>query len=185
MVETEDAPASIGTAERLRVLICENDPLLLTSLRDLINDSPGLEVVGAAVDAQDGAAQARLHRPDVVLLDVRMPEGGGTRAARLIRQELPAARLIAFSAHADRASVLSMLRAGASEYLIKGADTAFLVDAVRRRGRGRIGLSHEQLELLVFEMVDMLEQAEGELHEARARPPDPGAGSDGAGGWTP
>ena len=189
MSETMDAQPAAAAASGLRVLICENDSLMLESLRDLINDSPGLEVVAVASDAEAGALRAHELRPDVVLLDVRMPEGGGPRAARLIREDLPGTRLIAFSAHADRASVLSMLRAGASEYLVKGTDTEFLVDALRRRGRGRIGLPHDQLEILVFELVEMLERSEAEVRAARARADAPGthasSNGSGGGGWTP
>ncbi len=154
-----------GTADRgderpIRVLVCENDPVMRSALTDLVRAVPGIELIGAAGDADEAAAAAARTGPDVALLDVRMPKGGGPEAARLIRACCPHTRLIAFSAHADRSVVLEMLRAGVTEYLIKGVDDDELVDAIRRTGRGRLGLGGVEMAELVFDLVEMLSQAE-------------------------
>lgn len=153
-------PIDNAELEQIRVLVCENDPVMRSALGDLIESVPGLTLTGVATDADSAAAAAARSRPDVALLDVRMPGGGGPEAARLIRAQCPHTRLIAFSAHADRAVVLEMLRAGVSEYLIKGADEDDLVDAIRRTGRGRLGLTHVEMSELVFDLVDLLAAVE-------------------------
>jgi DNA-binding NarL/FixJ family response regulator len=143
----------------VRILVCENDPFMRSALSDLIRSVSGFELSGVAVDAQAAGMEAARCAPDVALLDVRMPGGGGPEAARLIRASCPDTRLIAFSAHADRAVVLEMLRAGVEEYLIKGKNDDDLVDAIRRTGRGHLGLGKAEMEELVFDLIEMLDQA--------------------------
>ncbi|HEX5948390.1 MAG TPA: response regulator transcription factor, partial [Actinomycetota bacterium] len=70
---------------RITVLVAEDEPAVRAALSDLIEIEEGLELVGAAADAQEAIDLAREHRPDVALVDVKMPAGGGTRAAREIR----------------------------------------------------------------------------------------------------
>jgi DNA-binding NarL/FixJ family response regulator len=152
----------MGRNERapITVLVCENDPLMRSALGDLIRSFPELQLIGVAADAQSSGVEAARTRPDVALLDVRMPGGGGPAAARLIRAHCPDTRLIAFSAHAERGVVLEMLRAGVTEYLIKGVDDDELIEAMRRTGRGRLGLARAEMDELVFDLVDLLASAE-------------------------
>jgi DNA-binding NarL/FixJ family response regulator len=100
------------------------------------------------------------------VIDVRMPGGGGPRAARLIREHAPDARLIAYSAFADREVVVAMLQAGVDEYLIKGVDDSQLIDAIRRTGRGRIGLPAMELQELLFDLAQMLAGTQARLEAA-------------------
>lgn len=153
--------------ETVRVLLCDDDAVMSAALSDLVTDTPGLELVGMATDATSAATVAAETRPDVVLLDVRMPGGGGPAAARLVRRAVPSARLIAFSAHADRRVVLQMLRAGVAEYLIKGVDSDVdILDAIRRNGHGHFGLSLVETEELVMDLLGLLEEAEHRLRDA-------------------
>src|SRR5436190_17422055 len=85
----------------IRVLVAEDDPQLRAALTDLLSDEPGLHVVGAAADADEAISMAAEHAPDVAILDVRMPRGGGTRAAAHIRKRSPRTRILALSADAD------------------------------------------------------------------------------------
>jgi DNA-binding NarL/FixJ family response regulator len=152
---------------RTRVLVCENDPVMRSALCALIESVPGLELVGWAEDADSAAERAEETLPDAAVIDVRMPGGGGPRAASLIRQLVPTARLIAYSAHAERDSVLRMVRAGAQEYLVKGLDDADLVDAVRRTGRGRISLPAVELQELLLDLAQLLAETEARLDTAQ------------------
>ena len=143
------------------VLICENDPAMRAALADLVLSYPTLELVGAASDPDEAGEVARSGRVDAALLDVRMPKGGGPRAARLVRAQHPKARIVAFSAHAEREVVLEMLLAGASEYLIKGVDEHSIADALQRTGYGRLGMPVMELEEMIFALVERVRRSEG------------------------
>ena len=119
--------------ERLRVLIADDEPEVRDALAGFLAHAPGLEVVGLAADADQAIAIARAQRPDVAILDVRMPGGGGPRAAREILRRLPTVRVVALSAYGDPGSVLRMLRAGAVGYLPKGRPADELLALVRGR----------------------------------------------------
>ncbi|MEU0881976.1 response regulator transcription factor [Lentzea sp. NPDC005914] len=118
----------------LRILIADDDPLIRDVLRDVLDDEPDMEVVAVASDAREAAELAERHAPAVVVLDVRMPSGGGARAATDILQRAPGTRILAFSAYTDPGAVDEMRRAGVTVYLAKGVRNTELVAAVRQLG---------------------------------------------------
>jgi signal transduction histidine kinase len=153
---------------RITVLIAEDEPAVRAALSDLIDIEDELELVGAAADAQEAIDMVREHRPDVALVDVKMPGGGGTRAAREIRDLSPATRVVALSAYEDRTTVLEMLRAGAVGYLVKGTSAGEIVEAIRRSVRGQASLSTEVTAEVIHELVELLDRSERmtrELHD--------------------
>jgi two-component system invasion response regulator UvrY len=130
-MEARDTPP--GAAQRGRftvlhitVVVADDEPMLRRALADMLGDQPGITVVGVTGDAEGAVALARLHRPTVAMLDVRMP-GGGVEAARQIRLVSPGTRVVAHSAFDDRASRTAMLAAGASDYIVKGTASADVV----------------------------------------------------------
>ncbi|MGH2712039.1 MAG: ATP-binding response regulator [Actinomycetota bacterium] len=145
---------------KLSVVIADDEPVIRSALADLISSDAGLLLVGTANDADGAISLARKHQPDVVVLDVKMPAGGGERAAREIRSSCPATRIIALSAHDDRSSVLEMLRAGASGYVVKGASSGDILEALRRSIRGQASLSAEVTGDVIHELVDLLNRSE-------------------------
>ena len=118
----------------VRVLIADDDPLIRDVLRDVLDDEPDLQVVAVAADAREAVELAEQHAPAVVVLDVRMPFGGGHAAAAEIIQRAPGTRILAFSAYTDAGAVDEMRRAGVTDYLAKGVRNTELVAAVRRLG---------------------------------------------------
>jgi DNA-binding NarL/FixJ family response regulator len=144
----------------IRVLIAEDDPAMRGAISELIQLTPGLELIGVAADADSAVEMATLLHPQVALLDVRMPGGGGLKAARRIRQLAPEIRTVAFSAYADRRAVLEMLRAGVSDYVVKGSDTDILVEAIKRTGRGYIGLPPGEIAELIGDLLALLHRQE-------------------------
>jgi DNA-binding NarL/FixJ family response regulator len=120
----------------VRVLIADDDPLIRDVLRDVLDDEPDLEVVAVAADAREAVELAERHSPTVVVLDVRMPFGGGSYAAAEILQRAPGTRILAFSAYSDAGAVDEMRRAGVTDYLAKGVRNTELVAAVRRLAGG-------------------------------------------------
>lgn len=153
---------------RITVLIAEDEPAVRAALADLIDIEDELELVGTAADAQQAIDLARDHRPDVALVDVKMPAGGGPRAAREIRSLSPTTRVVALSAYEDRTTVLEMLRAGAAGYLVKGTSAGEIVEAIRRSVRGQASLSTEVTAEVIHELVELLDRSERmtrELHD--------------------
>jgi EAL domain-containing protein (putative c-di-GMP-specific phosphodiesterase class I)/CheY-like chemotaxis protein len=118
--------------EEIRVLIADDESSVREVLASLLATDSRLNVVGTAGDAESAIELAARERPDVALVDVRMPGGGGARATREIVRRSPDTRVVALSAYEDVDSVLKMLRAGASGYIAKSESTHDILDAVRR-----------------------------------------------------
>ena len=150
--------------DRIRVLVADDEPAVRAALAELIETEDTLELVGTARDAQEAIELAIRERPDVALLDVKMPAGGGPRAAREIRIASPQSRVVAISAYEDRTSVLEMLRAGAVGYLVKGTRAAEIVKMIHNVIRGDVVLSAEVMGDILEELTGRL-QVEGEEEE--------------------
>jgi len=118
--------------DRIRVLIADDEESVLDVLTALMAAESDLEIAGSAMDAETAIQLATVEQPDVAILDVRMPGGGGPRAAREILRRSPASKIIALSAHEEVDSVLEMLRAGALGYVVKGDSTDAIVKAIHR-----------------------------------------------------
>ncbi|HSD02040.1 MAG TPA: response regulator transcription factor [Gaiellales bacterium] len=114
----------------IRVLIADDEPLLLEALGEVIDSSPHFEIVATAANAADATRLAGDLRPQVALLDVRMPDGGGIAAAKGIRTTSPATRVVALSAYEDEARVRAMRGAGAVDYVVKGSPAAAILGAL-------------------------------------------------------
>ena len=119
-----------------------------------------MRLVGSAGDAEEAIALAETIRPDVAIVDVKMPAGGGPRAARGIMQASPDTRVIALSAHEDRETVLEMLRAGAVSYLVKGTAPDEIVRSIGRAAQGQASLSSEVMDGIVHELTTKLRREE-------------------------
>ncbi len=117
---------------RLRVLVADDNPVIGDALCALLESEPDIEVVAVALDAGEAVALAELLVPEVALLDVRIPGGGGAWMAREIRRRVPHTRLMAFSAHSDTRSIAQMASAGVTEYLVKGSPNTEIIAAIRR-----------------------------------------------------
>jgi EAL domain-containing protein (putative c-di-GMP-specific phosphodiesterase class I)/DNA-binding NarL/FixJ family response regulator len=120
----------------ISVMIADDEDAIRKALTSLLSTDPGIVVVGEASDAQDAIDLAARHHPAVALLDVRMPRGGGSRAASEISRRSPDTRVIALSAHEDADTILAMLDAGASAYVTKGDDTGRIIEAIHRFAEG-------------------------------------------------
>ena len=105
------------TMARIRLMLADDEAPVLEAMRELVSTDPFIDLVGTARDAGEAIDLAELHLPDVALLDVRMPGGGGSRAAREIRLRSPETQIVALSASTDPRTVVSMVRAGAVCYV--------------------------------------------------------------------
>lgn len=155
---------------RIRILVADDDPLMREALGAMVRSEPGFELVGLAADADDAIEQGSLHHPEVVLMDVKMPGGGGPRATRSLLANSPKTRIVALSAYEDRATVVEMVRAGATGYLVKGASVERIMDAIRQAMAGQGTLSTEVTAILLNELASKLgEEAEEEDTRRRQR----------------
>lgn len=121
----------------ITVLLADDEPMLRDALADALNDHPDVRVVGVASNAAEAVQLAVQMRPDVAIVDVRMP-GGGVAAVRAIRLHSQRTRVIAHSAFDDIASRNAMLAAGAREYIVKGSGVARILDSVLLAATGDV-----------------------------------------------
>ena len=119
----------------LRLLVADDDPVSRLMIGAIVKREPGFELVGEAKDAGQAVELALRRRPDVVLLDVDMPGGGGARAAVEIREGLPAVRIVAISADDSQGSQYDMMRAGAVGFLSKGSSDDEILRVIRSSAR--------------------------------------------------
>jgi len=124
-----DAPIRVLTADDQRV-VREGIAMILSLL-------PGVEVAGTAADGEEALALAAERRPDVVLMDLRMPRMDGVEATRRLRAEFPEIQVIVLTTYADDRSVVGALRAGAVGYLTKDASAEEIRQALRRVSSGQ------------------------------------------------
>ncbi|HJV03701.1 MAG TPA: EAL domain-containing protein, partial [Actinomycetota bacterium] len=144
---------------RTRILLADDDLEIREALAELVESDPDLEVAGLAGDCDEAIRLAVELRPDVALIDVRMP-GGGAEAARTISEECPETRVVALSAYEDRATVASMLSAGAIGYLVKGTPAEDILQTLHRASRGESSLSAEVATEMLHELAGRLRREE-------------------------
>jgi DNA-binding NarL/FixJ family response regulator len=114
----------------IRVLVADDQKVVRDGLCLLVGMLPGVEVIGAAVDGEDAIRQARRDVPDVVLMDLHMPNCDGVEATRRIVREQPSVRVVVLTAYSDDERVFGALRAGARGYLTKDASAGEILQAV-------------------------------------------------------
>ncbi len=127
----------------IRVLIADDHKIMLAGLRSLLEKQADFDVVGEAENGRKAVQMAQEKMPDVVVMDVSMPDLNGIEATTQIIENLPATRVIALSMHSDKRFVMGMLRAGASGYLLKDCASQELATAILQVAGGKKYLSPE------------------------------------------
>lgn len=122
--------------ERVRILIVDDHEVVRTGLRTLLSRKPGLDVVGEAGSVATAIAEAARVSPDVVIMDIRLPDGSGVEACRDIRAADPRTKVIMLTSYADDDAVLASIVAGASGYLLKQVRGQVLVEAIETVAQG-------------------------------------------------
>jgi two-component system response regulator DevR len=123
-------------AASLRILVVDDHEVVRQGLVALLDRRDGFQVVAQAGTVAEAIEQARRFEPDIVILDVRLPDGSGIEACREIRSELPKTRVIMLTSYPDEEAVLSAIVAGASGYLLKQIRARDLVAAIETVGHG-------------------------------------------------
>ena len=112
------APSSMKGS--IRIMAVDDHPLLRQGIAALISTQSDMKLIAEACDGEEALAQFRLHRPDVTLMDIQMPNVNGTEAISRIRSEFPEAKILVLSTYAGDVQVLRAIKAGARGYLLKG-----------------------------------------------------------------
>jgi DNA-binding NarL/FixJ family response regulator len=136
----------------IRVVLGDDHTLVREGLRRSMETADGVEVIGEASNGADMVRLAKEARPDVVVLDIRMPEMDGIEAARRITTELDSVRVIMLTAYDDRHFVVEAVRAGARGYVLKSKDAEHLLEAVRLVHEGHMVIDPELVVALADEL---------------------------------
>jgi len=124
------------TSAKIRVLLADDHAILRQGLVMLIEGQPDMHVVAQAATASEAISLAQSETPDVAVLDVSMPDGGGATAAEHIRAVCPAVRIVALTRHSDNAYVRRLMQAGATGYVLKKSAADTLITAIRTVAAG-------------------------------------------------
>jgi len=126
--------------DKIRVVIAEDHALVRQGTKQLLERYPDIEVIGEAADGEEAIAIVKSLRPNVVIMDVRMPRLSGIEATRKIKEEWPDVAILVLTAHDDDEYVFALLDAGANGYLLKTAEVEELVKAIRAVHAGQPAL---------------------------------------------
>jgi DNA-binding NarL/FixJ family response regulator len=159
MIDTRDEPTLRGAGRteghvgRVRLLIADDHEVVRQGLRAFLDLDPALEVVGDAVDGAQAVRLAHRLRPDVVLMDLVMPELDGVAATEVIRRELPDTKVLVLTSMLEDASVSGAVRAGAIGYLLKDTSAPELRQAIKGAAAGQVQLSPQAAARLIRDVV--------------------------------
>ncbi|CAN5790833.1 response regulator transcription factor [soil metagenome] len=128
---------------KLRLMVVDDHDVVRMGLRALIESQEDLEFLGEASGGQEAVAKAAESNPNIVIMDVRMPGGGGVEACREIRDRDPEIKILMLTSFSDDDALFNSIMAGASGYLLKGVSSAELVGAIRSLGEGKALLDPE------------------------------------------
>lgn len=138
----------------IRILLVDDHAVLRHGLRLILQSSGDMTVVGEASTAADGVALAASLRPDVVLMDLQLPDLDGIEATQRVRSVYPEARVLILTVSERKSDLVAALRAGARGYLLKSMESQDVLDAVRRVARGEAALPPRLAAQLLEELAE-------------------------------
>jgi len=162
-IETTNATggrAADDEGAKIHVLIVDDHTILRAGLRMLLNAHPDIAVVGEASDGKQAIGAAQRLQPDVILMDIAMPECNGIEATRQIKRLMPDTRVLVLTMHENEEYLFQVLRAGASGYILKEAADTELVTAIRVVSSGRFYLSPSAQSLMVGDYLQRVRAGE-------------------------
>lgn len=145
---------------KIRILLADDHAVMRTGLRLVLERQSDFEVVGEASDGREAVALTQQHKPEVVVMDVTMPNLNGIEAARQVSGSMPNVGIVMLSMHSDEAYVLRALKAGARGYLLKESAESDLIAAIRAVNAGKAFFSPAVSRMLVEDYVRQLQDRE-------------------------
>jgi DNA-binding NarL/FixJ family response regulator len=151
----------------ITLLIADDHALVRAGTKELLDRQPDIQVIGEAADGEEAVRLARELKPEIVLMDVRMPKMNGVEATRRIKAELPDVAVLVLTAHDDDEYVFALLQAGANGYLLKTAEMDELVKAIRTVASGQSTLDPSVAGKVMAHFTGERKMPEtmGEMHE--------------------
>ena len=144
----------MSTSHLITVMMVDDHPLMRDGIGSVIHSQPDMKLVADATDGHQAVELFRQHRPDVTLMDVRMPETNGIDAMAAIRQEFPEARVIILTTYRGDVQALRAIKAGAAGYLLKSSLRADLVNTIRAVHQGQRCIPQEIASELALHVGD-------------------------------
>jgi two-component system response regulator NreC len=165
MTESNRAAAMTerGTTQpqgKIRVLLADDHTILRAGLRMMLNAQPDIVVIGEASDGRQAMAEAQRLLPDVILMDITMPELNGIEATRQVKRLLPDVRVLVLTMHENEEYLFQVLRAGASGYMLKEAADTELISAIRLVNNGSFYLSSSAQSMMVGDYLQRVRTGE-------------------------
>lgn len=136
-----------------RIILADDHNLMRRGLISLLSQQPDMDVIGEAKDGREALNLVRDLNPDIVVMDIAMPDLNGIEATRQIRAELPKIKIIALSMHSDESFVIEMFKAGVSGYLLKDCAINELISAIHAVLAGKVYLSPEIAGIVVKDFL--------------------------------
>ncbi len=153
-----------------RILLVEDHEIVRQGVRSLFEKESGIEIVAEAGDGRTAIALVSKHLPDIVVMDIGLPNLNGIEATRQIRAREPSVKVVALSSRSDQRSVTDMIQAGAAGYVLKKAAACEVVEAIREIQAGRKYVSVQLIDPLIADYAQRLaEGAEPPRLTARER----------------
>jgi DNA-binding NarL/FixJ family response regulator len=168
-----ETPLGLRT-DRARVVIVDDSDLVRNGFQRMLAGEPDLEVVGEATNGREGVALCCRVRPDLVLMDVRMPEMDGLEATYKIKEEQPTTSVLVVTTYDNPDYLLKALKAGAAGYILKDAPKRQLINAIRRVINGESPLNQELAVQLIQRLareVKQVEESPPKLEKHQEQPP--------------
>jgi DNA-binding NarL/FixJ family response regulator len=153
----------------IKVLIADDHQLFREGLVNLISSAPDIEVIAEAKDGKEATEKTKQLKPDVVLIDIGMPEMNGIEATRILKKQQSGVKVIAVSMHSDRQFVKGILEAGADGYLLKNCTYRQLIDAIQSVVEGKKYLSDDITEMVIKGYLDPAEDVNDNQSELSER----------------
>ena len=151
--------------DRVRVLIADDRPIFRAGVQGMLRDFPEIDIVGEAMTGRQAVERARRLKPDVILMDLNMPEMGGIAATRAIKEENPDRVVLALTISEAEEDIVEMVAAGASGYVLKDVDPASLARSIQDAHAGHFQLDDQLTRRVIVRLGSTLRRSRRPLAE--------------------